>query len=209
MAAMALEPCEVEFDAWLGGKLRDLNTDEGVFGSYIKGILIGDESNDEKIEALEGIISEITENDISELCREILEEWQKGMKSQSTERRTDEDDVEKKLVKLLESQTLQTVQQKQYTEEERRLREAILAQYSQIQVQDECDFDEEEEDNHIGIEKNTNAASIQQAEKEKREQARLDSQKKKEKDKEDREKQKQQLAEKKEKRKTQKSERRR
>lgn len=60
MAAMAADPCETEFDVWLGGKLRDLNTDEGVFGSYIKGILNGDESHDEKAEALQDIISEIT-----------------------------------------------------------------------------------------------------------------------------------------------------
>ena len=60
MAAMAIEPGENEFDVWLGNKLRELNTDEGVFGSYIKGILIGDDSHDEKAEALEGIISEIT-----------------------------------------------------------------------------------------------------------------------------------------------------
>lgn len=56
----------------------------------------------------------------------------------------------------------------------------------QIQVQDECDFEGEEAGGDIGLERNTNAASIQQAEREKREQAKLDSQKKKEKDKEDR-----------------------
>lgn len=42
--------------------------------------------------------------------------------------------MENKLVKLLESQTLQTVQQRQYTDEERRVREAILAQYSQVSI---------------------------------------------------------------------------
>lgn len=47
------------FNAWLNGKLRDFNTDEGVFGSYIMGILEGDETNEEKTEALEGILSEI------------------------------------------------------------------------------------------------------------------------------------------------------
>ncbi|XP_034245480.1 coiled-coil domain-containing protein 43 [Thrips palmi] len=209
MAAMAADPCEIEFDVWLGGKLRDLNTDEGVFGSYIKGILNGDDSNDEKAEALQDIISEITESDIAEICKEILDHWQKTESSQRTKDSTEEIDVENKLVKLLESQTLQTVQQRQYTEEERRVREAILAQYSQIQVQEEAEFLDEEDDHDAGLEKNTNFSSIQQAEKERREQARLDSHKKKEKDKEDREKQKQQQAEKKEKRKTQKSERRR
>lgn len=57
--------------------------------------------------------------------------------------------------------------------------------------------------------KNTNALDVQQAAKERREQARLDSANKKLKDKEDREKQKQMREEKKEKRKTVKGERRR
>lgn len=48
------------FDCWLNSKLQALNTDEGVFGSYIKGILEGDETEDEKTEALEGILAGIT-----------------------------------------------------------------------------------------------------------------------------------------------------
>lgn len=48
-----------DFSAWLDKKLKDLNTDEGVFGSYITGILDGDETYEEKTEALEGILSEI------------------------------------------------------------------------------------------------------------------------------------------------------
>lgn len=48
-----------EFSVWLGNKLKALNTDESVFGSYITGILDGDETLEEKIDALEGILSEI------------------------------------------------------------------------------------------------------------------------------------------------------
>lgn len=48
------------FDAWLSKKLQALNTDEGVFGTYIKGILEGDEPEDEKTEALESILAGIT-----------------------------------------------------------------------------------------------------------------------------------------------------
>lgn len=47
------------FSDWLNDKLQKLNTDETVFGTYITGILEGDESNEEKVEALEGILSEI------------------------------------------------------------------------------------------------------------------------------------------------------
>lgn len=48
------------FDVWLGVKLKSLGTDENVFGDYIKSILEGDESQEEKIEALEGILVEIS-----------------------------------------------------------------------------------------------------------------------------------------------------
>lgn len=51
------------FDAWLSFKLQELKTDEGVFGSYIRGILEGDETVDEKTEALEGIFAGITVRD--------------------------------------------------------------------------------------------------------------------------------------------------
>jgi hypothetical protein len=58
---------EEDFESWLSLKLKALNTDEGVFGSYITGILEGEESNDEKTEALEGILSEITVGLVSNL----------------------------------------------------------------------------------------------------------------------------------------------
>jgi hypothetical protein len=48
------------FDAWLIRKLQALNTDEGVYGSYIRSILEGDEPEDEKTEALESILAGIT-----------------------------------------------------------------------------------------------------------------------------------------------------
>lgn len=60
-----------------------------------------------------------------------------------------------------------------------------------------------------GLERNTNFSDVVALQKEKREQARLESAAKKQKDKEDREKQKQMREEKKEKRKTVKGERRR
>lgn len=51
---------ELDFDKWLSVKLKSLDTDESIFGDYIKGILEGEESQDEKVEALEGILVEIS-----------------------------------------------------------------------------------------------------------------------------------------------------
>lgn len=42
------------------------------------------------------------------------------------------ENVEEKLAKLLESNVRSTTVQRSYTEEERKIREAILAQYSQV-----------------------------------------------------------------------------
>lgn len=153
------------------------------------------------------------ETDITKACSEILEMWFKVKPKEPPPAASSSEDVDVKLVKLLESQALTTVKQKQYTEEEKKIREAILSQYSQM-------TDDEEEANDVNhpsggdakgsdLAKNTNALAVLHAEKERREQARLESQRKKDKDKEDREKQKQQREEKKEKRKTQKGERRR
>ncbi|XP_003705894.1 coiled-coil domain-containing protein 43 [Megachile rotundata] len=201
------------FDSWLSKKLQALNTDEGVFGSYIKGILEGDESEDEKTEALEGILSGITDNDISKHVAEILSAWAKWLPVEDVAAsKVPVEDVDVRLARMLESQSLPTTTQKSYTEEERRIREAILAQYSQMSDQENSEGEGEEDGasgGDCGIEKNTNVATIIQQEKERREKAKQDSQRKKEKDKEDREKQKQLKEEKKEKRKTQKGERRR
>lgn len=56
MMAAAVE----SFAAWLGFKLQALNTDESVFGSYITAILEGDETDEEKVEGLDGILAEIS-----------------------------------------------------------------------------------------------------------------------------------------------------
>ncbi|KAJ8668531.1 hypothetical protein QAD02_010194 [Eretmocerus hayati] len=209
------------FDSWLIDKLQQLNTDEGVFGSYIRGILEGDESHDEKTEALESILAGITEDEIGKHVSEILEAWSKfGLVKLEKINDAPKEDVDVRLARMLESQKLATTSHKSsHTEEERRIKEAILAQYSQMSDEEESE-DEDNEDpgggggcsgggGDSGLAKNTNVSDIVRAQKEQRERAKLESQRKKDKDKEDREKQKLAKEEKKEKRKTHKGERRR
>lgn len=43
-----------DFEQWLCSQLTALKVDTDVFTSYIQGILDGDETHDEKIEAIEG-----------------------------------------------------------------------------------------------------------------------------------------------------------
>lgn len=63
---------EDDFESWLSFKLKELNTDENVFGSYIKGILDGEETLEEKTEALEEILTEITVSLLLRLCYQIM-----------------------------------------------------------------------------------------------------------------------------------------
>ncbi|XP_065356812.1 coiled-coil domain-containing protein 43 [Calliphora vicina] len=209
------------FATWLNHKLKELNTDESVFGSYILGILEGDETYEDKHEALEGILSEILTDNIEEVVQSILKKWSEcNEKIDEPSKQILDLKVEEQLVKLLETTKVQSiVKERQYTEEEKRIREQILAQYSQTEVSDEeyeaAQSDEETEKHgssvskSSGLERNTNFSDVVALQKEKREQARLDSAAKKQKDKEDREKQKQMREEKKEKRKTVKGERKR
>jgi hypothetical protein len=182
--------------------------DEGVFGTYITGFL-GEETLEDKTEALEGILSEVM-NNILICCHEILDKSKKvsqiagiltGNNASSGE------DMDVKLVRLLKSQPRPTTVQRIYKEEERRICEAILAQHAEMSDQeDDNDSDHPNDSKENVLIKDTNAALFQQAER-KREKAKSESQKKKDKDKDDREKQKQLQEERKEKFKTQKGER--
>ncbi|EDW63263.1 coiled-coil domain-containing protein 43 [Drosophila virilis] len=205
-----------EFQTWLNDQLRLLNTDESVFGAYIIGILEGEEeTQDEKIEALEGILSGTGASNIEELVASILQKWLQSHPSADEPPKKGLDiDVNAQLAKLLEQQKLQpAAKEREYTEEELRIKQQILAQYSQTAVSEEENEDtdgESAEPSGSGVmAPNTNKSDVANLAKEKREQARLESAAKKQKDKEDREKQKQLREEKKEKRKTVKGERRR
>lgn len=132
----------------------------------------------------------LKEENIGNHVAEILKAWTQWLPAEGLENATGpSEDVDVRLAQLLESQSLPTTTQKSYTEEERRIRESILAQYSEMPDQEESDCEGVEEGasgTENKIEKNRNAASIVQLEREKRERAKLESQKKKEKDKEDR-----------------------
>lgn len=130
------------------------------------------------------------EDDINNHVTEILKVWEENFPNkEKAGPKVPLEDVDVRLARLLESQSLPTTTQRSYTDEEKKIREAILAQYSQMSEEENSEGDGEEDGasgGDCGIEKNTNAAAIIQQEKEKREKAKLESQRKKEKDKEDR-----------------------
>lgn len=120
------------------------------------------------------------------ICKDILEKWQRSKPVKTDNQQMSSEEVNIKLAKLLESQSLPTTKQREYTDEEKKIRDAILSQYSQTPVdENDCEEGNQSAEN-AGMEKNLNAQTVANAEKMKREQAKMDSQKKKEKDKEDR-----------------------
>ncbi|ODN00323.1 Coiled-coil domain-containing protein 43 [Orchesella cincta] len=66
-----------DFDTWISDKFKALNTDEAVFAPYVKSIVEGDESLEEKIDALDGILAELADGnfDVEAFRQEILSRW--------------------------------------------------------------------------------------------------------------------------------------
>ncbi|KOB71756.1 NBP2b protein, partial [Operophtera brumata] len=120
-----------DFGTWLIDKLKALKIDEGVYGSYITGILEGDESVDDKKEALEGILSEIVDKDVEAVVTELLEKWESCQPKEDFNKST-VDVVDAQLAKLMNTRCLATTARREYTDEEKKIREAILSQYSQL-----------------------------------------------------------------------------
>ncbi|CAL4077407.1 unnamed protein product [Meganyctiphanes norvegica] len=131
---MAEAAVTCEFDHWLKDTLVNLNTDDEVFSPYIKGILEGEETADEKQEALQGILSEITESGIDDLCNDILKKWNLNLESAAKEAEPKEKQIEmdEKIAKIMESQAVSVVVPKTRSKADQKLKEAILAQYSQL-----------------------------------------------------------------------------
>lgn len=135
---------------------------------------------------------------IKTFINEILEKWQIQNSKANQQQQQQKVDVDEHLAKLLETQKLATTKQKHYTDEEKKIRQQILEQYSQLSADEEDDPDGNTGTGDIatggpgrsGVDfdliKNTNQHDVAQLAKERREQAKLESQKKKEKDKEDR-----------------------
>ncbi|XP_038635009.1 coiled-coil domain-containing protein 43 [Scyliorhinus canicula] len=204
------------FGAWLSKRLAELEIDEDVYGSYIDGILREEESEEEKSEALQAILSAFMDEDsLAIICKEIIQKWSETTNNLSQEKNV-EDEVHA-IASMIEKQAQIVVKQKDASEEEKSRKAAVLAQYANIT--DEEDEDEEARatsgsfnfDSDKSLFKNTNVEAVLVAKKAEREKARGDAQKKKEQDKLQREKDKlaKQERKEKEKKRTQKGERKR
>ncbi|XP_039979537.1 coiled-coil domain-containing protein 43 [Xiphias gladius] len=206
-----------EFERWLNDRLESLEVDCEVYGAYILGVLQEEESDEEKEDALQGILSAfLGEDSVEDVCKQIIEQWTECCSRSAA--RKDADDAEvQAIASMIEKQAQIVVKQKEVSEESKRRKEALLAQYANV-TDDEDEAEEEEPtcgNNLLGNDKslfrNTNVEEVLNRQKQKRDQARDDAQKKKEMDKVQREKDKlaKQDRKEKEKKRTQKGERKR
>jgi len=197
------------FSLWLGKKLTELGTDESVFGPYIVSILEGeDETAEEKEEGIEGILSDVLddENVIKATLTQILEQWSKAKTAKENEEVVKKIDLDKMdLVEKMSQITQEKLatytpkKQEEQTEEQKRIKEAILQGYSEAPDGSETESGEDDGDGDGGLTANNNAASIQQEQAEYREKQKAAAIAKKEKDKQDRANQKNQAEERKKK----------
>ncbi|XP_052402738.1 coiled-coil domain-containing protein 43 [Carassius gibelio] len=202
-----------EFENWLNERLDSLEVDREVYGAYILGVLQEEENDEEQKDALRDILSAFLDEDsLEEVCQQILKQWTE-CGSRSAVKGT-HDEVQA-IASLIEKQAQIVVKQKEVSEEAKKRKEVLLAQYAH--VTDEEDEDDEEEQAAVGIPseksmfRNTNVEEVLNRRKQQRDQAREDAQKKKEQDKMQREKDKlaKQERKDKEKKRTQKGERKR
>ncbi|XP_012681331.1 coiled-coil domain-containing protein 43 [Clupea harengus] len=203
-----------EFENWLNERLDSLEVDRDVYGAYIHGVLQEEENDDEKTDALQGILSAFLEEDALEtVCQEIIKQWTECCAKSAVTQNTDAD--VQAIASLIEKQAQIVVKQKEVTDVEKKHKRALLEQYAN--VTDDEDEDEEELPGAMAFPsekslfKNTNVEDVLSRKKLQRDQAKEDSQKKKEGDKMQREKDKlvKQERKDKEKKRTQKGERKR
>jgi len=197
---------------WLGKKLTELGTDDSVFGPYIISILEGeDETAEEKEEGIEGILSDVLDDEavIKATLAQILDQWSKAKTAEANDEVVKKIDLDKMdLVEKMSQITQEKLatytpkKQEEQTEEQRRIKEAILQGYSEAPDGSETESDDEDGGGGAGgggLMANNNAASIQAEQAEYREKQKAAAIAKKEKDKQDRTNQKNQAEERKKK----------
>ena len=155
------------FETWLSGKLQELETDEGVFLPYIVSILESeDETEEEKKEGLTGILADCLDNEeaIEAVLNDIMDNWKNLSSNGESNKEVVEEvkklDITAKMHEITQERLANSkVKTKEMTEEEKKIKEAVLNS-----MQNGAKSDDEEEDAEAGDlgPANTNAAQVQQ-----------------------------------------------
>uniref|UniRef100_A0A8C5YSP5 Coiled-coil domain-containing protein 43 n=1 Tax=Marmota marmota marmota TaxID=9994 RepID=A0A8C5YSP5_MARMA len=194
------------FGSWLDGRLEALGVDQAVYGSYILGVL-QEEEEEEKLDALQGILSAFLEEDsLLNICKEIVERWSE---TQNVVTKVEKEDEVQAIATLIEKQAQIVVKPRMVSEEEKQRKAALLAQYADVTDEEEYPFWNLRAG--ASLFRNTNVEDVLNARKLERDSLRDESQRKKEQDKLQRERDKlaKQERKEKEKKRTQRGERKR
>jgi len=193
-----------EFSSWLDAKLVELGTDARVFSPYITSILEGeDEGEEEKDEGITAILADVlnSEDLINSVLKEIKDRWDDHqskvavtIKDQPKEPKLDLNDQLNKIME--EKMSNFSIQKKEPTAEEKKLKAAILASYSTV---DDGSEEEDDNDDDDDLGSNANVKAVQEAQLAWREGQKEAAMAKREKDKQDRKNQKEQGEERKKK----------
>ena len=154
-----------EFETWLTKKLQDLKTDETVFLPYIISILEGeDESQEEKNEGITGLLSDILDSEaaIEKTLNEILSKWKDCVDNSDSVAEPDviaKLDLAEKMQQITQEKLANfTISKVEKTEEEKKLKDAILFGYSEVAS---GSSDEDDDDGPVDLGPgNSNAADV-------------------------------------------------
>ncbi|XP_065753662.1 coiled-coil domain-containing protein 43 isoform X2 [Phocoena phocoena] len=122
------------FESWLDGRLEALGVDRAVYGAYILGVL-QEEEEEEKLDALQGILSAFLEEDsLLNICKEIVERWSE---TQNVVTKVKKEDEVQAIATLIEKQAQIVVKPRMVSEEEKQRKAALLAQYADVTDEEE------------------------------------------------------------------------
>ncbi|XP_038184970.1 coiled-coil domain-containing protein 43 [Arvicola amphibius] len=199
------------FGSWLDGRLEALGVDRAVYGAYILGVL-REEEEEEKLDALQGILSAFLEEDsLLDICKEIVERWSQ---TQNVITKVKKEDEVQAIATLIEKQAQIVVKPRMVQKRRGRGKPPAGPVADVTDEEDEAD-EKDDPTANIGSDKllfrNTNVEDVLNARKLERDSLRDESQRKKEQDRLQREKDKlaKQERKEKEKKRTQRGERKR
>ncbi|KAK3755745.1 hypothetical protein QZH41_019971, partial [Actinostola sp. cb2023] len=123
-----------DFEGWLCTRLKEIGLDEEVFGSYVTGVLDEEDTNDDnRQEALFGILDGMTESPAEEVSAEILKRWKLSradlLKKRQNEKEQEALDKQNRLAKIMEKQAATVSAAKPTKSVDEELKKKLLHEY--------------------------------------------------------------------------------
>ncbi|KAJ8020226.1 Coiled-coil domain-containing protein 43 [Holothuria leucospilota] len=138
---MAASMAAPDFESWISTKLQSLNVDDEVFGNYIISLLdTEDTSREEKIEAISGILVEVENPPVEEICEDILRQWDQCQEKQESKEQVKPVSTSETTMSSIMEKHATAVVKKELTKEQKAEKAAVLAMYAQVSEEEEYPF---------------------------------------------------------------------